>query len=71
MAVQHDWLQVNLDTSNRRGLADTIELHSDSSDPDVGRLLRVLRSSRDELLLDHAQGELVLDALNVGGIDRV
>ena len=65
MAVQHDWLQVNLDVSNRRGLADTIEVNSDTSDPDVGRLLRVLRSSRDELLLDHAQARIVLAALNV------
>jgi hypothetical protein len=30
-------------------------------------LLRMLRGSRDELLLDEKQGELVLDALNVGG----
>ena len=65
MAVQHDWLQVNLDVSNRRGLADTIEVHSDASDPEVGRLLRVLRSSRDELLLDDAQARVVLAALNV------
>ena len=65
MAVQHDWLQVNLDVSNRRGLADTMDVHSDASDPDVGRLLRVLRSSRDELLLDHAQARIVLGALNV------
>ncbi len=65
MAVQHEWLQVNLDISNRRGLAETIETHSESSDPEVGRLLRVLRSSRDELLFDHAQGEIVLNALNV------
>jgi hypothetical protein len=65
MAVQHDWLQVNLDASNRRGLAETIEAHSDASNPELGRLLRVLRSSRDELLLDHAQAEIVLTALNV------
>jgi hypothetical protein len=65
MAVQHDWLQVNLDPSNRRGLADTIETHSDPGDPELPRLLRVLRSSRDELLLDHAQAKLVLSALNV------
>jgi hypothetical protein len=65
MAVQHDWLQVTLDASNRRGLADTIETHSDPNDPELARLLRVLRSSRDELLLDHAQAKLVLDALNV------
>jgi hypothetical protein len=65
MAVQHEWLQVNLDISNRRGLADTIETNSESADADVGRLLRVLRSSRDELLLDDAQARIVLGALNV------
>jgi hypothetical protein len=65
MAVQHEWLQVNLDISNRRGLADTIETNSESSDPEIGRLLRVLRSSRDELLLDDAQARIVLGALNV------
>jgi hypothetical protein len=27
----------------------------------------MLRSSRDELLIDNPQGELVLNALNVGG----
>jgi hypothetical protein len=65
VAVQHDWLQVNLDLSNRRGLADMIESNSGSSDDEVVRLLRVLRSSRDELLLDHAQAKIVLSALNV------
>jgi hypothetical protein len=65
MAVQHEWLQVNLDISNRRGLAETIETNSDSADPEVGRLLRVLRSSRDELLLDDSQAKIVLAALNV------
>ena len=65
MAVQHEWLQVNLDISNRRGLADTIETNSESADADVARLLRVLRSSRDELLLDDAQAKIVLGALNV------
>jgi hypothetical protein len=65
MAVQHEWLQVNLDISNRRGLADTIETNSESADADVARLLRVLRSSRDELLLDDAQARIVLGALNV------
>jgi hypothetical protein len=65
MAVQHEWLQVNLDISNRRGLAETIEVHSDSANPEVGRLLRVLRSSRDELLLDDDQAKIVLAALNV------
>ena len=64
MAVQHDWLQVTLDQNNRRGLADAIETTSDASNEDRGRLLRMLRSTRDELLLDKNQGELVLTALN-------
>jgi hypothetical protein len=65
MAVQHDWLQVTLDGSSRRGLADAIETNSSPGDENVQRLLRMLRSSRDELLFDHAQGEIVLNALNV------
>ena len=65
MAVQHDWLQVYLDASNRRGLADTVEANTDPSNEEVGRLLRMLRSSRDELLFDHDQAEIVLNALNV------
>jgi hypothetical protein len=64
MAVQHDWLQVTLDQNNRRGLADAVESTSDPSNEDRKRLLRMLRSTRDELLLDKAQGELVLNALN-------
>ena len=64
MAVQHDWLQVTLDQNNRRGLADAVEATSDPSNEDRKRLLRMLRSTRDELLLDKAQGELVLNALN-------
>jgi hypothetical protein len=67
MAVQHDWLQVDLDATNRRGLADAVEANSGNSDENVVRLLRLLRSSRDELMLDKAQGELVLNALNVDG----
>jgi hypothetical protein len=63
MAVQHDWLQVTLDQNNRRGLADAIEATSDPSNEDRVRLLRMLRSTRDELLLDKSQGELVLTAL--------
>jgi hypothetical protein len=65
MAVQHDWLQVDLDPSNRRGLAETVENHSNPSDPELIRLVRVLRSSRNEFLLDHNQAKLVLAALNV------
>jgi hypothetical protein len=66
MATQHDWLQVHLDQNSRRGLAEAVEAHSDPNNEERARLLRILRSSRDELLLDHAQGEIVLDALNVG-----
>jgi hypothetical protein len=66
MALQHDWLQVTLDTNSRRGLAEAVEANSDPSNEVRARLLRMLRSSRDELLLDKEQGELVLAALNVG-----
>lgn len=65
MAVQHDWLQVRLDGSSRRGLADAIETNTGAGDETTVRLLRMLRSSRDDLLFDHAQGEIVLNALNV------
>ena len=67
MGAQHDWLQVTLDQNNRRGLAEAIEANSDPSNEQRAQLLRMLRSSRDELLLDKPQGELVLSALNVGG----
>ena len=66
MGAQHDWLQVTLDQNNRRGLAEAIEANSDPSNEQRAQLLRMLRSSRDELLLDRAQGQIVLDALNVG-----
>jgi hypothetical protein len=66
MAVQHDWLQVDLDQNSRRGLAEAVESNTDTRSPDCAQLLRMLRSSRDELLLDRAQAEIVLSALNVG-----
>jgi hypothetical protein len=65
MAVHDEWLQVDLDASNRRGLADTVETNTPASNEQVVRLLRVLRSSRNELLFDHDQAEIVLNALNV------
>ena len=65
MAVHDEWLQVDLDPSNRRGLADTVEANSPAGNEQVTRLLRVLRSSRNELLFDHDQAEIVLNALNV------
>jgi hypothetical protein len=67
MGPQHDWLQVTLDANNRRGLAEAVEANADPSNPQRAQLLRMLRSSRDELLFDKPQGELVLAALNVGG----
>jgi hypothetical protein len=67
MANGHDWLQVDLDANSRRGLAEAVEANSEPGSEDRARLLRMLRSSRDELLLDRAQGEIVLGALNVGG----
>jgi hypothetical protein len=67
MGAQHDWLQVTLDANNRRGLAEAVEANSEPSNEQRAQLLRMLRSSRDELLLDKPQGELVLAALNVGG----
>jgi hypothetical protein len=65
MAEHHDWLQVTLDQNHRRGLAEAIETHSDPKNDARVNLLRILRSSRNELLFDHAQAELVLAALNV------
>ena len=65
MAVFDEWLQVDLDASNRRGLADTVEANTPAGNEKVGQLLRVLRSSRNELLFDHDQAEIVLNALNV------
>jgi hypothetical protein len=66
MAVHHDWLQVDLDQNSRRGLAEAVEVNADANNPERVRLLRILRASRNELLLDKAQAELVLSALNVG-----
>jgi hypothetical protein len=66
MAVQHDWLQVTLDMNNRRGLADAVEATSDPGNPERVRLVRMLRGSRDELLFDKSQGDLVLTALYSG-----
>jgi hypothetical protein len=65
MAERHDWLQVTLDPNSRRGLADAVEANSGAGNDQSARLVRVLRSGRDELLLDKEQGEIVLNALNV------
>jgi hypothetical protein len=65
MSNGHDWLQVTLDQNHRRGLAEAIEANSESGNDDRARLLRMLRSSRNELLFDEQQAEVVLAALNV------
>jgi hypothetical protein len=65
--MAHDWLQVDLDANSRRGLADEVEASPGENSDERTRLLRILRSSRDELLLDHAQADLVLSALNSSG----
>jgi hypothetical protein len=65
MAEHHDWLQVTLDQNHRRGLAEAIEAHADPTNDARPTLLRILRSSRNELLFDHSQAEIVLAALNV------
>jgi hypothetical protein len=66
MADEEEWLEVTLDSGNRRGLAEGLELRTESNGaPELTRLLRMLRASRNELLLDRAQARLVLDFLNV------
>lgn len=65
MADPYDWLEVTLDANSRHGLAEQIEHTAKPDNEALPRLLRMLRSSRDELLLDKEQAELVLAALNV------
>ena len=63
-ADERDWLEVTLDASSRRGLADAVEGHAPDSE-DKGLLLRMLRAHRNELLLNRDQARVVLDVLNV------
>lgn len=64
MAADLDWIEITLDAGSRRGVAEVVERRS--KEPEANRqLLRVLRSSRNELLLDREQAQTVLDALNV------
>lgn len=67
MAEEHDWLEVSLDSASRRGLAELLDGRpGDANDDDARRhLLRMLRSNRDELLLDTGQASVVLEALMV------
>ena len=65
MADHDEWLQATLDQNSRYGLAEAIEGHTDAANPERERLLRMLRSGRDELLISRPQAEIVLTALNV------
>jgi hypothetical protein len=66
MADESDWLEVTLDASSRRGLAERVETHTAGGGAEAQpHLLRMLRANRDELLLDRDQAKLVLDVLNV------
>ena len=68
MTDETDWLEVTLDSATRRDLADRVERHSRTtpeSDASLAHFLRILRSNRNELLLDKNQGRLVLEVLNV------
>ena len=63
MAEQHDWLSVTLDARVRDELASAVASVSDGSEEVRTHLMRVLRSSRSDLLLDREQGALVLRAI--------
>ena len=66
MSAEQDWLEVTLDQANRRGLAERVENHTAANAAEQQKhLLRMLRSNRDELLLDTSQATLVLEVLNV------
>ena len=65
MAEEQDWLEVTLDSASRRGLAERVETHPSGSEEIKKHLLRMLRSNRDELLLDTTQAAVVLEVLNV------
>lgn len=66
MADEQNWLEVTLDAANRRGIAERVETRVQSGDPELRKhLLRMLRSNRDELLLDRNQAQVILEALNV------
>ncbi|HKN93223.1 MAG TPA: hypothetical protein VJU60_02730 [Thermoleophilaceae bacterium] len=63
MAEQHDWLSVSLDARVRDELASAVAAVPNGNDDVRTHLMRVLRSSRSDLLLDRAQGALVLRAI--------
>jgi len=63
MSDETDWLEVTLDVGSRRGLADLLAQQPGIEEAHP-HLLRMLRSSRNELLLDREQADVVLRALN-------
>jgi hypothetical protein len=63
MAEQHDWLSVTLDARVRDELASAVAAVPDGQEGVRNHLLRVLRSSRSDLLLDREEGALVLQAI--------
>ena len=63
MTEESDWLEVSLDVGSRRGLADLLAEQPGVTDQHP-HLLRMLRSHRNELLLDRDQAQVVLRALN-------
>jgi hypothetical protein len=65
MGPNDEWLAAQLDSRTRREIADVIETRVRDENGETTRLLKVLRSSRDDLLLSRTQAELVLKALNV------
>ena len=68
MAEEQDWLPVGLDARHRSDLARAVEKLPDGQ-PGRTRehLLKVLRSSRDDLLLDREQAAVVLRAVTAEG----
>jgi len=64
---QHDWLPVTLDARVRDELARAVAAVANGHDHVRDHLLRVLRSSRSDLLLDRDQGALVLRAITAQG----
>ena len=63
MSDESDWLEVTLDVGSRRGLADLLSEQAGVSEQHP-LLLRMLRSTRNELLFDKQQADVVLKALN-------
>jgi hypothetical protein len=63
MPEQHDWLPVTLDARVRAELANAVTAEANGHEQVRNHLLRVLRSTRSDLLLDREQGAMVLRAI--------